>query len=459
MKLQIESWAEKTNAFEGIGFDLFKESVACYKIGAYRSAFLMSYLALMQTIKQRVLNFNSKPEHVEERKWRNFREELEKDRNWEEAVMNIIMMSKPKFIKATKMYELDGRIIRLSNHDEVIDEFKKWRHTRNQTAHAKVGTINSATVECFWNFIQDNLFKFHVNGGLEYYKEAIFKSYRDQYERVTITFKEHLNALPTAELNKEELISLWRHLRSNIANLQAINNENLILLWNEILYHSNPLIKSSFIDFVKSSPSIFIRFYSLIPEVLSIILGQTEGHLFKKDTLYTWIKEEINHYENRVFWKLVTEIIERYTPKEDLFNFYEHINILDIRILPNDLETDILKRNSFFDSKEDRLCSYLIYSYNDAPDQLRNIEIIYYLLKHMTLNPRIVRVLNSFVDGLANHDYPIVNQLYYSIRDFIEGDRLLASKVKSIASENQIVLSESLSRFIATALEDGTTSI
>lgn len=459
MNLQIELWSKKTHAFEGVALDLFNESVACYKIGAYRSAFLMSYLALMQTIRQRVLNFNSKPEHVEEKKWKSFREALDSNRNWEEAVMNIIMMSKPKLNQATKTYEPDKRIIRFSEHDEITDEFKKWRHTRNQSAHAKAGSINSATVECFWNFIQDNLFKFHVNGGLEYYKEAIFKSYRDQYERVTVTFKEHLDALPTAELSKEELISLWSYLETNIERLQIINNDDLVEFWSEILFHRNSSVQNSFIEFVKSNSYIFIKFYSLIPNVLSMIFQQTNAHLFKKDILYSWIESSFNHIEYVSYWKLITEIIEKYTPTEDLINFYSRIKIFNIRVLPNDNETSILKKNAFFDSKEVTLCDSLVYDYNNIPEQLRNIEKTCYLLEHITLSPRIISSLSSYVDKLAIHHYPMVNQLYRYLTEFIECNSVFANNVKTVASEKQVLLSQSLQRIIATTSHDGSSTI
>ena len=46
-----------------------EEAVTCYKVGAYRSAYLMSYLAFKTTIRERVLNA-SKPDGIEDRCWK-----------------------------------------------------------------------------------------------------------------------------------------------------------------------------------------------------------------------------------------------------------------------------------------------------------------------------------------------------------------------------------------------------
>ncbi|MBD8498523.1 hypothetical protein [Paenibacillus arenosi] len=444
MKLQIEQWVEKTHPFEEIGLDLFKESVSCYKIGAYRSAFLMSYLALMQTIRYRILNFTTKPQFVEERNWNNYRSALDSDRSWEEAVFNVLSISKPKFNKASKSFEVDKRVIKLSNHDEIIADLLSWRYKRNRCAHAKVGTINSSTVECFWSFIQDNIFKFHVNGGLEYYKEAIYKAYRDQYEKVHVTYKEHLDALPTAELTKEELIELWGELESKIDSLNSTKKESLTLFWSTILLHSDSMIKSSFVDFVNDNSIRFIRFYSLTPELLPMVMQQVDAHLFKKEKLYLWIKKKFHYVEEDFFWKLVVDILKNYTPKEDLEDFFSFINLSKIRVLPNEEETKILKENSFFASVEEWLCSRLRYSYDEVPSHLSDIHCTLYVLENITLNSKIVSFLNAYMENLQSKHYPMTNDLYYKFKYFIRFNKEFSGRLRMFVNENQIELCRAL---------------
>lgn len=69
-----------------------KESVSCYKIGAYRSAYIMSYLAFKQTIRERII---MSPIHTEcyenSSEWdRNVVSSLKSDDKWEDTINNII---------------------------------------------------------------------------------------------------------------------------------------------------------------------------------------------------------------------------------------------------------------------------------------------------------------------------------------------------------------------------------
>ncbi|MBZ0314691.1 hypothetical protein AB2T96_19690 [Clostridium butyricum] len=62
MNLKIEEWAYK-NLTDSAN-ELMKESILCYKLGAYRSAYLMSYLAFKQTIRERIMNAPSYPDAI-----------------------------------------------------------------------------------------------------------------------------------------------------------------------------------------------------------------------------------------------------------------------------------------------------------------------------------------------------------------------------------------------------------
>lgn len=66
MKIQIEDWAEKNLAPNAI--ELMTEAVMCYKVGAYRAAFLLSYLAFKTTIRERVL-MAVKPDTIDDKCW------------------------------------------------------------------------------------------------------------------------------------------------------------------------------------------------------------------------------------------------------------------------------------------------------------------------------------------------------------------------------------------------------
>ena len=84
MVFSIEKWAESNLSENGVA--LLNESIKCYKVGAYRSAFIMSYLAFKVTIKDRIINAN-KPDNIAETCWNNeVVGKLKDDNQWEEKV-------------------------------------------------------------------------------------------------------------------------------------------------------------------------------------------------------------------------------------------------------------------------------------------------------------------------------------------------------------------------------------
>ena len=54
MKIAFEKWIEE-NEIPDEAITLFQESIRCYKISAYRSAFIMSYIAFQNILKTRML--------------------------------------------------------------------------------------------------------------------------------------------------------------------------------------------------------------------------------------------------------------------------------------------------------------------------------------------------------------------------------------------------------------------
>ena len=92
MKLDIEKWMEEAMPLSETGDILFKESVICYKNSAYRSAYLMSYLAFMTTIKDRILKYEKCPNNVNVKYWEMVLRDLNDEQKWEETVLNLLQM-------------------------------------------------------------------------------------------------------------------------------------------------------------------------------------------------------------------------------------------------------------------------------------------------------------------------------------------------------------------------------
>lgn len=93
MKLDIEKWVEEATPLSETGDILFEESVICYKNSAYRSAYLMSYLAFMITIKDRILKYEKCPNNVNVKYWEMVLRDLNDEQRWEETVLNLLQVS------------------------------------------------------------------------------------------------------------------------------------------------------------------------------------------------------------------------------------------------------------------------------------------------------------------------------------------------------------------------------
>ena len=90
MKIEIENWSEK-NLTDNAKI-LMKESVSCYKIGSYRSAYIMSYLAFKQTIRERIITSPTYPEcYANSIEWDiSVVNLLKSDDKWEDTINDII---------------------------------------------------------------------------------------------------------------------------------------------------------------------------------------------------------------------------------------------------------------------------------------------------------------------------------------------------------------------------------
>ena len=136
MKMQIEDWSEKNLTPNAIG--LMTEAVMCYKVGAYRASFLLSYLAFKTTIRDRVL-MAVKPDTINDKCWEEqIINPLDNDNKWEEKLNNIVAASKQDG-------EAQGAVFRFTNYERIKNRYEYWKNIRNSCAHAKDEHITSCT--------------------------------------------------------------------------------------------------------------------------------------------------------------------------------------------------------------------------------------------------------------------------------------------------------------------------
>lgn len=162
---EIKLWLVENNLDNN---ELFSESLKCYSVGANKAAYLYSYLAFLDYIKNVVLSYGTAPKSYEEKfkenpenKWKEKIKNLDSDDKWEEETLN--------FIKEGT----DTNVFRLK--DDIRTEFLSKRDIRNTCAHNKTRTITTATFEDLWDFIKYSKPYFVINGSVQLLKENLEK--------------------------------------------------------------------------------------------------------------------------------------------------------------------------------------------------------------------------------------------------------------------------------------------
>jgi len=160
MKLKIDEWITE-NKFSDVVNVLLSDSSLCYKAGAYRASLLFSYLGFLTILKERIIKAN-KPNIYLQTDWQTLINQLSNEDKWEEAVFTATQQ-KPKIDQTTKAVTKDAIF---AIREELREQIKYWKNRRNDCAHFKDNNIDHYHVESFWAFLESNLPKITIEGGM-----------------------------------------------------------------------------------------------------------------------------------------------------------------------------------------------------------------------------------------------------------------------------------------------------
>ncbi|WCN36489.1 hypothetical protein [Aneurinibacillus uraniidurans] len=346
MKLQIEKWVDKLKPFDANAEELFRESVICYKIGAYKSAFLMSYLAFKITIKDRILNCTYRPDLYQgkDAEWQeNILKPLVDDDTWEKH-LNQIIEADPN--PTSRSYS--RAIILFENREEAKNEYNYWKNIRNKCAHAKKGTIDSSTVECFWNYVQDNLSKFYVLGGKEYLVERLldYYKYRDiEDDQNKILLINDINIV--FKHDSQDFFS--KFLERFNSSVHFVINAHNADFWKDIVESQFESIQEGFVRSIMRDSNYFISFYEHFPQILNLAVSLERR--FIKDSLSKWMGNWFGFIagrRNTIFWDILCVLLKDYSSEIDI-NETSRIDLSIIRGVDfDDEKLEVLKKHRVF---------------------------------------------------------------------------------------------------------------
>lgn len=261
MKLQFERWCEANN-IKGETLKLFNEGVLCYKIGAYRASFIMTYLGFQHELRNRIVTSHNKPDNIKDNYWKQIIERVQDDNSWDTEVFNTVNRTKPDNI-----FLID---------DDIRKKYDYWRSIRNDCAHAKGEIISHPHIESFWLFIESNYNKFVINGG----KAGILDKIKTHYDRrytAPGTNVDYIvdSILPSIKIEELQILlyDIYNMFKKESTYDVFCPQNTRHDFWQGIIYSENNILRESMIDFVKKDRRLFVDFIKYYPEQLSICLS------------------------------------------------------------------------------------------------------------------------------------------------------------------------------------------
>ncbi|MDQ0154120.1 hypothetical protein [Robertmurraya andreesenii] len=430
MEIYFENWIKEQDVSEDAKI-LFNESIMCYRVGAFRAAYIMSYLGFFKTIKDRLLR-SEIPELMkdEEGVWNNLVNRLKDDRKWEEAVIQAIQMKK----KIDESEEVQSKVFLITN--DIIEEIPFWRRKRNECAHAKDTIIGHSHVEMFWLFLRSNLSKFIVNGGKQALLEKIKKHFDPTYTKPNSDFTYLIKEIPLV-VKKDELKELLKDIYNDYVNLSLFGRKKQETeFWRAIAYSENRDIVESFVEFITSDKDVFTQFVETFPDRLTLCLGKEELiRVFWRELLF----KDIGNF-NHVFWELaITLLTSGVIPEEERQTFVRKLSRqLKNGAYPDEDQARVLRKHDFFKIIKDTLFEsgdlnkvYTGYQFANSNGK----KIVYYL-ENNPLDAKVVSELNILFKSYMFGD------LYSRMESFMERSPRFIYEFRAIAEEEGMELAE-----------------
>lgn len=379
----FEDWYRK-NISESYIKALFNESCLCYKIGAFRASFLMTYLGFQNVLKERILKATL-PNGFTQEHWDTILNKVKDDDLWDSEVFDLVIRTKPNNPFLIK--------------DDIRTQYGYFRCIRNDCAHAKSNTIDYSHVDTLRLFIQSNYNKFIINGGEKGLLERIKKHYNPKYTKpysdVTPIVENITSSMDRIEIQNflKDVYDLFYSIfkiKSSFSKDELGND-----FWEAIIYSTSEELKDEMYNFVRSDWEIFINFLDSHPDkAVEILEDSTEE--FKREfwndnifILFLWA------YTNE--WNILETIIKNKIVPEDEVNVLVHKLIKFTFVLPPNEKVGFLKEIGYFEElKQDVFESGRKFSYPYGIEYVnKNWEKIKLILLNTELDKNIASQLNA----------------------------------------------------------------
>jgi hypothetical protein len=396
MKLEFETWIQSQN-LPGEAIDILEEGIKCYKVGAYRASFLMSYYFFLKVLKHRIeLARHSKPDSVSQQHWQNLLDSMQDDSVWDDRLIESIRW---------KEDGNDRSRIYLINRD-LREDMEYWRRKRNDCAHSRDNIISYPHVESFWLFIQSNLHKFIVNGGKEGLLNQVKRHFDPAITKPGEDFAFLIQHIP-AVVTPQEIPALLQDIHTALEPQSTFYIEDMksvyYAFWRDIAFTDLLDINRAFIEFITSETNVFLDFISVYPEKLMACVEKIEliRKLWKQDLFGRRIK----HSDG--YWSLAVTLLDNDLIDEDERTKFVRKLVYNqnASVTPTIEQIASLRTHGFFSLGRNYLIDELNHSRKSYDNANTHLDFVIFHLTHEPLDDDMVRTLNPLLLRLTYGDF------------------------------------------------------
>lgn len=418
MKTRFEKWCENYD-FKDDAKILFKESVSCYKISAYRASFIMTYLGIQTVLRERLLNSHNKPNNMAQNMWEKKLEELKDDNIWDNTVFDLVNRTNP-----------DNPFLIT---DDIRVQYSYWRTIRNDCAHAKSNIVSSSHIEALWLFIESNLNKFVINGGSIGLLEKIKKHYDTRYTPPNTNISPIVKEIPHTMTKKEVPIFLKQVddlFEETVMKYNHFDEQSETFeFWDCIANSEVAILREAFIDYIKSDWDIFEKFIVVFPSKLYEISSDDK---FIREFWSTEIWK-LFKWGNIDGWNILKILLDNKIIPTNEINDFVKVLYKEVKKNPPEFMIDFLKGTKYFNLlKADLFGSKRLSKPYGIEFANQHWNRIRFYLKHVELDQVVVSELNS---AYLASSYGEFNR---KMTELLETDETFSQKYKGILQDEEL---------------------
>jgi hypothetical protein len=263
MTLPVEVWLSD-QTFSDEARSLFVEAIVCYKAGAYRAAFLLSYVAMQTVVGDRLLEAKP-PTGFLQPEWNSIQNEIrdedERDKKTYEA---IIRSARPIFLIT----------------DDLRQQVTYFKNRRNDCAHGKSNETGAAHIEALWLFLRSNLPKLVVGGS----EEALIREIHDHFDPMITPPGQPLEPL-VKRIHSSVLKANWRRFFARIIEVFEGTGPLTMIPIGAFLFFEGTLnlgsedVKEDLANYLAGDDGLLARFLEYHPMA---VVHFSNAHLVRK---------------------------------------------------------------------------------------------------------------------------------------------------------------------------------